>query len=183
MNESNRQRRHYFIDRGFQGRFIAWMVGLILLSGLLSGLLLYLLLGSDMASQGHSLHLSLEKVLAGLGLTIVLGNMLVTALVGGIAAWMVLHLSHRIAGPLYRLRRLIDEIAKGNYTIDATLRDSDQLKELADDFERMAAALGEREERYRSLLEACRRQLRGASDADAREQLLKALDEVLQEPR
>ncbi len=182
MNTQNHQRRHYLIDRAFQGRFIAWMVGLVALSGILSGLLLYLLLGSDLASQGRSLHLSLEKVMAGLGLTIVLGNMLATALIGATAAWMVLHLSHRIAGPLYRLRRLFREVAAGNYEVDTTLRDDDQLQELAAEFAEMTAALRQREERRREAVERCLALL-GQAREGGDPATLEALRETLEELR
>jgi len=159
MTGTNYKRSHHFVQRAFQGRFIAWMVGLILLSGICSGLLLYFLLGSDLLSGTQSLHLRMEQVRQGLGNTILIGNLFTTALIGLAAGFMVLHISHRIAGPLYRLQRLFARVAEGQYDIDASLRDDDQLQELAESFTRMTQALARRERQRQASVEECLRLL------------------------
>lgn len=53
--------------------------------------------------------------------------------------------SHRIAGPLPKIYRALDEIAQGNFSVRLTLRKKDELKELADHINKMAQKLGERQ--------------------------------------
>lgn len=44
-----------------------------------------------------------------------------------------LKISNRIAGPMYRLRKTLEDVKAGDFTSRATLRDSDFLKVFADD--------------------------------------------------
>jgi len=157
MTGTKYQRSHHFVQRAFQGRFIAWMVGLILFSGVCSGLLLYFLLGSDLLSDTQSLHVRMEQVRQGLAGTILIGNLFTVLVIGLAAGFMVLHISHRIAGPLYRLQGLFSRVAAGHYDIDASLRDDDQLQELADSFTHMARELASGGRQRQTRLEECQR--------------------------
>jgi methyl-accepting chemotaxis protein len=46
-------------------------------------------------------------------------------------------LSHRVAGPLYRIERVAEEISKGNLDIKVQFRKSDELRTLADSLNNM----------------------------------------------
>lgn len=50
-------------------------------------------------------------------------------------------LSHRIAGPLYKLRKSLEEITKGNFDARITFRKNDHFTELQDTFNEMAEQL------------------------------------------
>ncbi|MFN3480951.1 MAG: HAMP domain-containing protein [Thermodesulfovibrionales bacterium] len=54
---------------------------------------------------------------------------------------MSLFLSHRIAGPLYRFEKSIEEIIKGNLSFRIKLRKKDEAKELAEAINRMIETL------------------------------------------
>ena len=49
--------------------------------------------------------------------------------------------SHRIAGPLPKIYRALDDIGKGNFNSILTLRKNDELRDLADHINQMTAAL------------------------------------------
>ncbi|HRK01895.1 MAG TPA: HAMP domain-containing protein [Oligoflexia bacterium] len=53
-------------------------------------------------------------------------------------------LSHRIAGPLFKLRRAIDEVSRGNFDQRITFRKNDHFMELQDGFNEMVQHLGVR---------------------------------------
>ncbi len=53
-------------------------------------------------------------------------------------------LSHRIAGPLYKLRRAMDDVSKGNLDQRITFRKNDHFTELQDSFNDMVQTLGVR---------------------------------------
>lgn len=149
------KRRTVFIQRAFQGRFIGWMLVMILLFAVCSAFILYLLLASDLQSEARSAHLRIADTWQKLGTSIVIGN-LVSALFAGICvAVVVLYISHKIAGPLYRFQKLFGEVGRGNLDMSASLRETDQMKELASAFDEMLAALRrQREERLAAVRDA-----------------------------
>ena len=53
-------------------------------------------------------------------------------------------LSHRIAGPLYKLRKSMEEISRGNFEMRITFRKNDHFGELQDTFNEMAEHLAVR---------------------------------------
>jgi methyl-accepting chemotaxis protein len=63
---------------------------------------------------------------------------------GGLTVLAVL-LSHRVAGPVVNLKRCMEALAAGDYTVRAKFREKDELKELADAFNVMAEALGKKQ--------------------------------------
>jgi methyl-accepting chemotaxis protein len=50
-------------------------------------------------------------------------------------------LSHRVAGPLYRVERVAEEISKGNLDVSVRFRKSDELRTLADSLNRMITGI------------------------------------------
>ena len=70
--------------------------------------------------------------------------LIVFAIIVPFFAWDALKLSHRVAGPVYRLRQTIRAITAGQPIRRVKLRDGDHLTEVADDFNEMLLALEER---------------------------------------
>ncbi|MBU3911221.1 MAG: methyl-accepting chemotaxis protein [Candidatus Omnitrophica bacterium] len=52
-------------------------------------------------------------------------------------SWRILVLSHRLAGPMYRLEKDLEDIAKGNFSIRIKFRKKDELKSIADGINRI----------------------------------------------
>lgn len=130
-----------FIKKAFQGRFILSVLMTLVLSGLLSALLVYLLIGSDLQSQSQAAHASIETLWSRLGSIIIIGNLAAALVAGVTAVIVVLYISHRIAGPLYRFETLCHQIGDGNLDAIVSLRDKDQLKDLAESFANMVEKL------------------------------------------
>ncbi|MBW2073106.1 MAG: HAMP domain-containing protein [Deltaproteobacteria bacterium] len=89
-------------------------------------------------------HLSLQETAQAILPAMIITNLVV--LVGLLAATIAvtLYVSHKIAGPLYRLARVIDTIGGGDLTVQMKLRQRDQLKDLAASINQMTANLNER---------------------------------------
>jgi methyl-accepting chemotaxis protein len=65
-------------------------------------------------------------------------------------AWYAFRLTHRIAGPIYKFRSVVQSIAKGDYDIPVIhLRKRDEFKELADDLNYMMDNLKNRNTQIR----------------------------------
>jgi methyl-accepting chemotaxis protein len=90
----------------------------------------------------------------------------------------VLYISHKIAGPLYRIRSVMSYVGSGNLTARAKLRRGDYLSEDADAVNDMVGELDERVGRMREELAAANKSvddlaesIEGASRNDARKRL------------
>ena len=56
-------------------------------------------------------------------------------------AWASIYITHKIAGPLYRIHTVLGELGRGNLTVRARLRKSDQVQSLASQFNQAAEFL------------------------------------------
>jgi nitrogen fixation/metabolism regulation signal transduction histidine kinase len=72
---------------------------------------------------------------------IVVLSMLVVAI--GIAGILV---THRVAGPIYKMKRLLGYVGEGHLRLTEKLRKGDELQHFFDAFERMVGSLRERQE-------------------------------------
>lgn len=52
-------------------------------------------------------------------------------------SWRMLILSHRLAGPIYRLEKDLEDIAKGNFSLRIKFRKKDELKSIAEGINRI----------------------------------------------
>ncbi|MFQ5736912.1 MAG: HAMP domain-containing protein [Thermodesulfobacteriota bacterium] len=120
-----------FIKKRFQADFSIRFLILIIVESLLAiALFGYLSRGTVITGYSGS-----EVVIAKTGEyllpTLLLVNLIIiggTAVAGFV---ILLYLSHKIAGPLYRFEKSLDEIGDGDLTHRFTLRSKDQLGELA----------------------------------------------------
>ena len=55
--------------------------------------------------------------------------------------WVVILLTHKVAGPLIRINAAIAQMAEGNYNVHLALRKGDAMTELANSINRLAARL------------------------------------------
>jgi methyl-accepting chemotaxis protein len=145
-------RRSVFIKKAFQGRFIASVLLMIILFGLCSAGLIYWLISGDLQSQSQSAHVNIANAWERLGLSILIGNIVAAVVAGLSAIIVVLYISHKIAGPLYRFEILCRQIGEGNLDGVTHVRENDQLQELAIAFTEMVGQLRQRRDQQQALL-------------------------------
>lgn len=85
--------------------------------------------------------------------------------------------THKVAGPVFKMKRLLAELAKGHFRVVARLRKGDELQDFFDAFNDAAGQLGRRQEEHIRQIESALEQLEAAAAsseavASAREQLL-----------
>jgi len=141
MNNSDIKRNTIFIQKKFQARSIITVVSIIAISGLISGVLLYFLLANELSSELQVAHTQIQNTWDSLAPAIIFGNVVTVIVTGLVAAIAVLYQSHKVAGPMYRLQTICEEVSKGNYNPVSSLRKADQLTALAESFETMLLAL------------------------------------------
>jgi HAMP domain-containing protein len=57
---------------------------------------------------------------------------------------IVIFISHRIAGPLYRLKMFMEKVENGDYSVELKFRKNDSIHDVADSFNRMVEGIKEK---------------------------------------
>ena len=135
----NVQRKQYFVQKAMQLRFARFVILFVFVSAILTGgvifLVTFLLMGEKLASvypQGRLVPI-FQSVYVSAFLS--LAAMLPLIFYGSII------FSHRIAGPLPKIYRILREIGQGKFDQNLVLRKHDELKELANVINEMAKNL------------------------------------------
>ena len=130
------KRRKYFIKKRFQTNFfIRFAILLILESLLISGLFIYL--SSGTLTTGYSgTQLRIERTSDFFSTTFLIIALIVGVIVSLAGMLVFMYLSHRIAGPLYRFEKSLEDISKGDLTHRIKLRSADQLTDLQESLNR-----------------------------------------------
>ncbi len=136
-------RRTYLVKRGFQFRYALIISLFILLTVGIASLTTYLAVFPYLSQK-------LANVYPQGRLITILRIANIKALFSAIviipfAAWFSIMLSHRIAGPWYRMEAMLREMAGGGLTSEITLRKGDELQSLADSLNMVIRNLRERE--------------------------------------
>ncbi len=124
-------RRNYFINKDFQGRYI-FSYFLFVIIGSIIFVVILGLFSADSMTMVYSQHdLQLGSTPAILMKQFVRAHWIFVVGGGIIVIVASIFITHRIAGPLYRLEKSLDEMIKGNISVNTTLRLKDEGQELA----------------------------------------------------
>jgi hypothetical protein len=86
--------------------------------------------------------------------------------------------THRVAGPVHKMKRQLREVGKGRLQIPNKLRRGDELVDFFEAFEGMVISLRQRQEREIASLEGAIRALEPKAEPGELDQLLKLRDEM-----
>ena len=137
MVTRDNRRRNYFIKKSFQTKFILRFCVLVVLGSVVSGVILYLLSGDTVTTAFVNSRLSIVST-ADYILPVLIASSLVSIVLVSIAtAFVVMYLSHRIAGPLFRIEKDAKEIGSGNLALKIRLRTTDEIARMADSLNEM----------------------------------------------
>ncbi len=161
------RRKQHFIKKGYQTRFIVKFCLLVLVGAVISSLLLYWVSQGSLTSTFENSRLTVRNTSVAILPAVIYTNLITLALVTVATVFVVLYVSHRIAGPLYRFEKELAEIAEGDLTKVIHLRRRDEVTDMAESLNRMTASLrGRLQELSKELDEAARlAQEENASDA------------------
>ncbi|MFH1798933.1 MAG: methyl-accepting chemotaxis protein [Candidatus Omnitrophota bacterium] len=130
MNESYKRRGRLLINGKFQIRYISLILGFMFITVVVTGYTVYattwIIFGEKLAAvypQGLLLEI-VKKVNA----VLLLRMLFLTPLVAVIG----LVLSHRIAGPIYSMKKFLKNVSDGDYSIRLRLRKKDEMKDVAE---------------------------------------------------
>jgi methyl-accepting chemotaxis protein len=128
MNKNSFPRKRFFLKDSSQPRLLIGVQAIFILLLIISGTVFAIIANRDLRVAYFQAHLNIRSTLDILLPALVLVNL------AGLALGIVLSLfyTHRIAGPVYRLCRILREIGQGNLAQVVKFRKSDELHELDD---------------------------------------------------
>jgi len=130
MEKKLYKRRRYIVRKELQLKYVGLILTVVLLSAVVAGYTIYYnswaLLGDKLASvypQGR-----LAQIFRTVNIRLVVNLIFVSMFCVGIGILT----SHKIAGPVFRMVRFLNNVAEGDYTKRVHLRKGDQLQDLAE---------------------------------------------------
>lgn len=127
-NQQKFRRRKYFIKDSAQPRLIFKTYAVLVLVLILAGTLFYCAANRDLRENYFRAHLLLKTTMENL-LPILIGVNCIALI---LAAFLIVRFTHKIAGPIYRLKRMAPRIANGDLSRDIKFRRTDEAKEIAE---------------------------------------------------
>jgi len=137
-------RKIVFIDKRFQGAFILKFVLLLLVGTAVFVLAAYLILDRRLDDTYYSAHFAIKSTGEVLLPTLLALSGVFILVLGAAAVVITLYVSHHIAGPLFAIRRYLENISRGELDFEPKLRLKDQTTPLAESLTRALETLNSR---------------------------------------
>lgn len=138
------RRRNYYINKQFQRNFILKFCTLVLIGSIISGGIIYMMSRSAVTTTFENSRLTMKSAADYVLPAVLLATAIVTILVGIATVFITLFTSHKIAGPLYRIEKDIDEVTSGNLKTLFHLRNGDEIKPIVARLNAMVESLRHR---------------------------------------
>lgn len=129
------------IERGYKADFIIKFCLLVIIGAMLSGLFLFFIWEREVGITYSKAISTLVSVRGLLIPAIVVSILLQVLLISLISIGLTLLVSHKIAGPIYRLEKDLEVIGQGDLTVNIRFRSRDQIHKLAESFNQMTQDL------------------------------------------
>ena len=137
QNDNKNRRRNYFIDRKFQSQFIMKFCLIIIIASLMIGGLTYYFNRQTTTVAFENLKVVVKSTADFILPTVLYILGIVTVLVGIATIAVTLFTSHKIAGPIYRLKIELEKMKNKDLSSAVYLRADDQLKKVAFELDEM----------------------------------------------
>jgi len=138
------RRRQLYVKKEFQFRFILKFCLILLAGVLVSTGLLFLFSRDTLTSSFTHSRLVIRSTAEAMLPAIITTNLISLALIIVTTIIVTLYISHKIAGPIFRLENELQRIGQGDLTTTVTLRTNDQMLAFAQRVNEMTAELRRR---------------------------------------
>lgn len=139
-NQQQFKRKQYLVDPGYQLRFATRLFATVLGVALLSALIATGILWTNLSQSDLEHQATFVASLVAVSTTLLIELLIAIPIV----FYLGIRQSHRIVGPMNRIRRLLEAMAAGDYSQRLTLRRGDVLTDLAETINRLADSLQDR---------------------------------------
>ncbi len=141
------QRKQFFLSDSSQPRLLVGIELIFLILLVISGAIFYLIANRNLTTTYFQAHLHIKNMLEIL-IPLLIAINLVGLIIGAV---LTLFYTHRIAGPVYRLCRILRQAGQGNLAQAVNFRKDDELKELDKATTEMLTALNQRVQKLRTI--------------------------------
>lgn len=151
------RRRIIMIKRGLQMKYVVLVFATVVLTALIVSVDTYYIIGKTVLQHLGEAELAPLMKAAMRLLAIHMSLYLLIILICSI------FISHKFAGPIFRLERVSESLAQGDLTVKVTFRQGDEFFETAEYMNRMIASLREKVSKDRNLSERVLEKLKDCS--------------------
>jgi len=144
QNRHPHRRKHYFVKKDFQFRFILKFCLIVLIGAIISTSLLFLFSQGTLTSSFQQSRLSIKNTALAILPAVIYTNLITLGLIALATIAVTLFVSHRIAGPMFRFEKELKAIEEGDLTKDIRLREKDQITDMAATLNNTIASLHEK---------------------------------------
>ena len=134
------KRKQYLVDRAYQLRFVTRLFLIILLVATASALVSSILVWRNTYTPGQTSQEVFIVALVAIASTLLIELLLAIPLIFVLG----IRQSHRIVGPMNRIKQTLAAIGQGDFSKRITLRQGDALEDLANAINQMAERLQQR---------------------------------------
>jgi methyl-accepting chemotaxis protein len=125
----------------FQRNFILKFCAIIIFAALIIAAIVYALSISSTTTVFENSRLTIKSTADFILPLLILSCLAAIIGAGAVTIIVTLFISHRIAGPLYRLEKDIAEVNNGNLNVEIRVRKKDELQELAKSLNQMLKSI------------------------------------------
>ncbi|MHB1013796.1 MAG: methyl-accepting chemotaxis protein [Desulfurivibrionaceae bacterium] len=148
MTGFKRKKLNMAVKKDLQRWLLVRIFGVVLLTSLLAALILYFYANKEIGDSFFEAHITIKRVSDLLWLAIAAGSMV--SLVSGML--LAVFLPQKIAGPIYRIEKELEEIGRGDLTVVIRLRACDPFQDLAGNINQ---TVGDIRSRVRKIQDMC----------------------------
>lgn len=131
------KRTQYLVDRAYQLRFVTRLFMVVLAVAVASSLVASTLLWRELYQPEPGSNAALVTGLVAVSATLLVELLLAIPVI----FYLGIRQSHRIVGPMKRMKQTLEAIGRGDFSQHITLRQGDALEDLATAINQMAEAL------------------------------------------
>jgi methyl-accepting chemotaxis protein len=135
------KRRQYFVQKGFQSKFILKFCMILLVGIIISIGLLFLFSENTLTSSFEQSRLVIKNTASAILPNVFLSHLIAFVLITLLTIVITLLVSHKLAGPLFRFQKELKEMGSGDLSNVIKMRKDDQVKAIADGLNHMRANL------------------------------------------
>ena len=162
LQERLHKRRQYFIKKDYQVKFILKFCIIVLVGAIISTGLLFLFSHGTLTSSFDNSRLVIRNTSFAILPAVILTNIITLVLITLSSIVVIMFISHKIAGPMFRFEKDLIAIGKGNLVKKITLRTKDQFTEIATSMNNMTMDLNNKvlsiETEVEQLIESAKKQ-------------------------
>ena len=131
------KRKNYFINKAFQVEFILKFCGLVAIGCVIFGVIVYIFSSKTLTTSFENSRLVVKSTADYLLPGLLLGGAVAGLLIAAVTAVVVMLMTHRVVGPMYRFKKYAEQVGAGALSPGLQIRQKDQFQNLVGVFNKM----------------------------------------------